>query len=158
MASWRLRRCWFIKFEHEAGDPLGYNHTSDIDPINRKMVAVGAGKVLVWDLTKSGVNYATEIKTTGPQNIVIGAGGNPGFIYVPELKAFVGWSGGVNIYKLDLLAMNWSAMPLSVNSAVVHPAEQKNWGTFGRLRYSAKKKVLVLVHVHDQNVLVYKVK
>jgi hypothetical protein len=139
-----------------AGYTLGYQRTSDIDPINRKMVAVGAGKVLVWDLTKPGLNYATEVTTTGPQTVVTGASGTPGFVYVPELKAFVGWSGGSDIYKLDLLTMAWTAMPRS--GSTTPPALQKNWGTFGRLRYSPKKKALVLVNDHDENVLIYKVK
>jgi hypothetical protein len=141
-----------------AGYTLQYTKTSDIDPIQRMMVAVGGGKILTWDLLKAGPNYATEITTMGPQTIVQGAGGNPGFVYVPDLKAFVGWAGGKDLFKFDLPTKTWTTMPLSPNSKFFPPAEQGNWGTYGRLRYSPAKKVLVLITGHDKNVLVYKVK
>lgn len=142
----------------DAGNMLGYHRTSDIDPINRKMVAVGEGKILTWDLTKTGMNYAEEITTTGPQTVVTGAQGTPGFVYVPELKAFVGWSGGPNLYKLDLATKTWTALPPAPNSQSVPPTQQLSTGTYGRLRYSPLKKALVLLNSHDQNVFIYKVK
>jgi hypothetical protein len=141
-----------------AGNDFGYYRTSDIDPINRKFVAVGKGKVMTWDLTKTGFNYSTTIATTGPQDIVMGASGNPGFIYVPELKGFVGWVGGSNLFKLDLPTQTWTAIPPLASSKVVPPAVQKNWGTFGRFRYSPNKKVLILMNSYDENVFIYKVK
>lgn len=142
-----------------AGYTLGYNRTSEIDPINRKMVAVGAGKVIVWDLNViTGTNYGTEITTTGPQDVVMGAGGNPGFVYVPELRAFVGWAGGPNLFKFDIATKVWTALPTLSSSKALPPQTQTNWGTYGRMRYSPNKKAIVLVHAVDSNVLVYKVK
>lgn len=139
-----------------AGYTLGYYRTSDIDPINRKMVAVGQGKVLTWDLTKSGLNYAEEITTSGPQNLV--SSSSPGFVYVPELRAFVGWAGGPNLYQLDLASKSWTELPPAAGTKSIPPSVQNATGTFGRLRYSSKKKALVLVNSHNQNVFIYKVK
>ncbi len=140
-----------------AGYTLGYYRTSDLDPLLKQFIAVGANKIITWDLNNIGpTNYGTEITTTGPQNIV--AASSPGFIYVPDLMAFVGWGGGKDLYKLDLATKTWTTMPLSANSAATPPAVQSNWGTFGRMRYSPKKKVIVLITGDSNNVLVYKVK
>ncbi|MBC7466287.1 MAG: hypothetical protein H7256_09865 [Bdellovibrio sp.] len=138
-----------------AGNTLGYKRTSDIDPDQRQMVSVGEGKVLTWDLNKTGMNYATELTTTGPQNVV--NHDSPGFVYVDDIKAFVGWAGGL-LYRFDLVSKTWIQMPLSPYSVVLPPTDPVGWGTFGRLRYSPKKKALVLVLAHDRKVLVYKVK
>lgn len=47
-----------------AGYTLGTHRTSDIDPINCKMAAVDEGQVLVWDLTKFGMNDDDEISAS----------------------------------------------------------------------------------------------
>jgi hypothetical protein len=133
------------------GSYIDYYETADIDPIRRKMVAVGNGMVWVWDLSVSGQIPGVQVTTTGDTGIL--ATPSPGFVYDPMIQAFVAWGGGGDVYTFDVGSLSWTK--LAASSTVVPTAPNGN-GTFGRFRYSPTRNLFVLVNRIDDDVFVYK--
>jgi len=141
---------------------FGYYFTAAIDPVRRKLVAVGqsdpnaldlVGKVLVWDISdpnapKIGVQPAA---TTGDQAPM--SSNSPGFDYDPVSDKLVAWLGGSDVYALDMDAMSWEKR--AATNAVMPTAPNGN-GTFGRFRYVPSKNVFILVNQTNENVFFYK--
>jgi hypothetical protein len=131
----------------------GYE-TADIDPQRHKMVAVGHGHVLVWDLTIQGDIAAVELATQGGDAIVNAS--QPGFAYVPLIDRLVAWDGGTDLYALDLDNATWTKLAIDPMNAVVPTAGNGN-GTDGRFRYVPSKHALMVVNSIDQDVYFFKV-
>jgi hypothetical protein len=132
-----------------------YKITADIDPKRRLYVAAGLGKVFVWDLNKnkSGFVSRTEIETSGPSDAIIPK--SPGFVYDPVIDKFVAWSGGANVFVLDIERRTWTKRPPAPTNRVI-PTPAAVRGTFGRFRYIPSKNVYVVVNSIYENVYFYK--
>lgn len=130
-----------------------YNLTAAIDPVGRVLVAVGGGQAFTWDLSKPGDVAGAVLSTSGDPSIVHAP--SPGFAYDPAIHAFVGWSGGSDVFTLDPTTWTWTRVAPSPTN-VVTPTAAQQWGTFGRFRYSATRNVFVVVSSVDQDVYVYK--
>ncbi|MCX7745338.1 MAG: right-handed parallel beta-helix repeat-containing protein [Clostridia bacterium] len=133
-------------------------YTAAIDPVNRKMVAVGnqelnPGEILVWDLSKSGNLTSSRLKTTGATEIDRTT--CPGFDYDPVSKKLVAWSGGTDVYTLDMKTLVWTKItPPSSNTVI--PSKSQEYGTYGRFRYIPSKNAFIAVNAINENVYVYK--
>lgn len=112
-------------------------------------------RLLKWDLNdpaqmKLSKGY-TVVTATGeiPENL-----GNqpPGFVFADSLNLFYAWYGGRDLYIFNPDTNAWK----KVSATGDDPGSQQRWGTFGRFRYSANKKVFVLVNGTKQNVFIYK--
>lgn len=78
--------------------------------------------------------------------------GDPGFVYADGHDRFYAWLGGQEVFELDPATVRWTRLaPLGDD-----PGPQLTWGTYGRLRYSARFDVLVLVNGADQDVFIFK--
>jgi hypothetical protein len=132
---------------------LDYMMTAAIDPVKRKFVAVGAGNVYVWDLSSSSTIRATQVSTTGGAAVV--NADSPGLAYDPMIRKIVAWSGGADVYALDLDARRWTRIRPAASNKHVPPAAEER-GTFGRFRYIASKNVYIVVNRVHENVFIYK--
>jgi hypothetical protein len=130
-----------------------FEPTAEIDPVRRKMVAIGDGTVLVWDLAQSGMIRAKELVTTGDTGILFSK--SPGLAYDPVIKKFVAWSGGGDVFELDLDEARWSKHSPGPGNKVV-PGPPTKRGTFGRFRYVPSKNVYVVVSDINENVFIYR--
>jgi hypothetical protein len=139
--------------------------TAAVDPGRRKYVAIGRGKAYAYSLPVSGTAVLEALITTGDKAIENEEG--PGFVYYPDKKnlitgekdplsdKFVAWSGGGDVYTLDM-DLNppvWTRHSALGSSAPTAPPVQ---GTFGRFRYSENKNVFIVVNDVDENVWAYR--
>lgn len=132
---------------------LDYYKTAEIDPRRRKLVAVGMGDVVSWDIGASGTISPTKLTTTGATAIVGTA--SPGLAYDPVSDELVAWSGGADVYTLNLDSQVWSNVaPASTNTTT--PTAPNSNGTFGRFRYIPSKNAFIVVNGVDEDVFIYK--
>ena len=132
---------------------LDYYKTAEIDPRRRKLVAVGKGEVLSWDISTPGTVSLENLSTTGATAIIDAS--SPGLAYDPVSDKLVAWSGGAEVYTLDLDARVWSKVaPAPTNTAT--PTAPNGNGTFGRFRYMPSRNAFIVVNGADDDVFIYK--
>ncbi len=132
---------------------IGYDWTGAVDPVRRKFVAIGNGQVYVWDLTQTGNIANTKLQTTGDTWILDQQ--CPGFVYDPNLDRFVAWSGGTDVFTLDMDSATWTRVPPAQTNTVV-PTEASPSGTYGRFRYIPSRGLYIALNGADQNVYFYR--
>ena len=81
-----------------------------------------------------------------------GVGPRPGMVYADARDRFFLWGGGRDVYSLDPATLDWRRHTATGDD----PGPQQRWGTYGRLRYSTRHGVLVLVNKTTQDVFIYK--
>ncbi|VAX32258.1 hypothetical protein MNBD_NITROSPIRAE01-374, partial [hydrothermal vent metagenome] len=137
----------------EPGGWFDYYYTAAIDPGRQKMVAIGNGKTIYWDLNQSG-DIAFQVLATSGSRAMEDAQA-PGFEYDPILDKFVAWSGGASVYTLDFESGVWTEInPAPTNSVV--PTAPASRGTNGRFRYMPEKNAYIVYNDADENVFIYK--
>lgn len=132
---------------------ISFEPTAAVDPMRRKLVAVGSGNVLVWDLDAPGLIKGRPLATKGDTGIVFSK--SPGFEYDPVIKQFVAWSGGADVFILDLDSATWRKVPPSPGNKVT-PGPAASRGTFGRFRYVPSRNVYVVVSDIYESVFLYR--
>lgn len=131
---------------------MDYYLTVAIDPVRRKMIAVGDGKQVIWDLNKPGAGYST-LSTSGETAIINTQA--PGIVYDPVTDRFVAWAGGPNVYTLNMDSLIWTRVsPAATNTAT--PTAAEGTGTYGRFRYIPSKNAFIAVNSVDEDVYFYK--
>jgi len=152
LAHWNpVSNVWTLHGKTWEMEDLNYTHTAAIDPKRHKMVAVGSGTVLVWNLEPdTGYIFFSQTSTSGATGIV-GAGA-PGVEYDPRSDKIVAWSGGSSVYTLDMDSHVWTQH----SGTGATPTSAASNGTFGRFRYSPKSNVFVTVNNISQDVFIYR--
>jgi hypothetical protein len=131
---------------------MDYYLTAAIDPVRRKMIAVGVNQQVMWDLKNPTAGYTT-LSTSGDTTIT--SAQSPGVVYDPVSDKFVAWSGGANVYTLNMDTRVWTRVaPASTNTVI--PTAANNTGTYGRFRYIPSKNAFIVVNSIDENVFIYK--
>lgn len=134
-------------------DYTSYYVTADIDPTRRKFVAVGSGQQFSWNITGSGQVSRTALSTTGATEI---AGKQaPGLVYDPISDRMVAWSGGADVYTLNLDTLTWTRHAPAATNTVVPSAAAGN-GTYGRFRYMPAYNAFIVVNSVSDDVYIYK--
>jgi hypothetical protein len=131
---------------------MDYYLTAAIDPVRRKMVAVGIGQLRVLDLNNPSAGWS-DLSTSGDMTIVNAQA--PGFVYDPVSDRFVGWSGGASVYTLNMDTRIWSKLPLAAGNSTT-PTAAAGDGTYGRFRYIPSKNAFIVVNSIDEDVFFYK--
>jgi hypothetical protein len=78
--------------------------------------------------------------------------GSGGLVYADGLDRLAAWSGGQTVYFFAPATNTWTPYTGTGDN----PGAAEGNGTFGRWRYSPKRKVFVLVNSSVQNVYLYK--
>jgi ferric-dicitrate binding protein FerR (iron transport regulator) len=123
-----------------------YYQTAAVDLRRGRLVCVGEGKFVSYDIRKSRPVRET-LKSTGGEAFV--ARHNPGWDYDSSTGKLVGWAGGpVHFFNPETGA--WKAV-----DAPGAPSPTPN-GIFGRWRYVPSLRVFVVVTAVDENVHFFK--
>jgi hypothetical protein len=134
----------------------------DVDPVRRKFVLVGGTaygdtqpKTWVFDISNpNSVPNQVKLATTGAREI---EGKNaPGVAYDPVSDKIVAWSGGANVYSLDLDTKVWKKHTPAATNNVIPTNVSASGGTFGRFRYVPSKNVFIAVNNINENVYFYR--
>jgi hypothetical protein len=136
----------------KVGEDTIYSLTADAAEIDTKrnqfvMYKHESNEVLREALTTA-PQLAVE-RTPGPSERLKAS---PGLVYVPSLDKFFVWDSGKDFQVFDPASRAWSVIAGNGKD----PGEQQKNGTFGRLRYSAKRHALVLANSVNKNVFVFK--
>lgn len=132
-----------------------YGLTAAIDHTRRKMVAVGGGKIVVWDISNPLNVTRQNVTSTGATSIL--NANDPGFVYDPVSDRFVAWSGGTAVYTLNPATWVWTQVnAASTNTVAVSSLTANERGTYGRFRYIPSKNAFIVVNHTTENVFVYK--
>jgi hypothetical protein len=130
-----------------AEDEIDYHMSGVIEPQARKLVLVGTGNVLVYDI--DGDDHSRKpLDTTGADELVGSV--YPGLAYDPDSGHIVAWNGGDTAYSLDLDTGIWTALT-SPNG----PGVANETGTFKRWRYVGDSS-FVLVNGPRQNAFLFR--
>lgn len=123
----------------------------EMHPVARKLVMVGGGRLEIYDLRTKKV---TAVESTGATQILDSKA--PGLAYHPPSGRIVAWSGGANLYALEVgdKRYHWSLIEARPGSAV--PGEPNPKGTYGRFRYVPSIDAFVLVNTVGTNVFLFR--
>jgi hypothetical protein len=122
-----------------------------VDTKRRKLVVVGAGVTWTYDIDQSGAPH-TVLSTSGATSIE--SANAPGLAYDPVSDRVVAWSGGQDVYTLDMDSRVWE-LRAPANGVDPGPVTASG-GTWGRFRYVPSKNVFILVNSSTENVFFYK--
>ncbi len=100
-----------------------------------------------WDLASNGTRVPRT--TTG---LSADISSQLAFEYDVTLDRFFAWSGDRTVYWLNPVTWAW----VSATGGGDDPGPKPGQGTYGRMRFSAKYNVFVLVRSVTQNVMLYK--
>jgi hypothetical protein len=132
---------------------FNYYQTAEIDPKRRKLVSVGAGDSWLWNIAGSGTLPPAKLTTTG-DNGIVGAH-SPGLAYDPVADRTVAWSGGADVFTLNLDTSAWTRVAPAATNTVI-PTAANRQGTNGRFRYIPSKNAYIVVNGINEDVYVYR--
>jgi hypothetical protein len=157
---------------HADFDLGGSYATPAIDAVRDLLVVVGArvdgsdGVTLAWDLANPEQQPFRPASSDAPAILDDPA---PGFVYDPLDDRFIAWSGGADVYSLELPAdprtgrWRWQALPIDAGNSVLPTGIARvpgddgyDTGTYGRFRYVPSAHGVIVVNATDENVYFYK--
>ena len=118
-----------------------------LDTKRRKFVMVGDGVVRVIDLA---TNQMSTMATSNAPGAL--SQSSPGIAYDPVADRIVVWSGGSNVYALNMDTQVWGQVATNQGPTSAASAQ----GTFGRWAYIPQYGVFALVNDIDQNAWVFR--
>jgi hypothetical protein len=131
--------------------------TAIIPGIRRFIVQFGAGLVdgyYRWGGLGSSKFELTRVATTGAKEMELAS--NPGAAYDWQSDRIVAWSGGSNVYALDVDTDTWELHPPADTNLVDPGPQDAIGGTYGRFAYSKSFNVFIVVDSVDENVFLYR--
>lgn len=141
------------RYERLSGsNGIGYHSTAVIDPVRRKFVIVGGGRVHVYDIAKTGgfLGPSRRILSTKGGDPIVGSV-YPGLAFEPVTGRIVAWNGGDTVYSLELETGVWTPTPYPGGPG---PAIRR--GTYKRWSYSASSGVFVVVNMMTSNAFAFR--
>jgi hypothetical protein len=127
---------------------LDYHLMGTIDTKRRKFVIAGwSNGVKVIDLS---TYQMTTMATTNTPSLV--NANSPGLAYDPVADRIVAWSGGSNVYALNMDTGAWTQVATNAGPTAAAPPQ----GTFGRWGYIPQYRVFALINSVDQNAWVFR--
>lgn len=134
---------------HQAPSSGSYHASSAIDePRHHLVLTQDASHLTVYDLQHPDL----APQHPGPPWIDSAPTLAPGFAYLPTLDRFVAWLGGRSLRWLHPATWTWTEHTAPGDD----PGPPAPNGTFGRLRYSPRSNVLIVVSDPSSNVFLYR--
>lgn len=137
---------------YSGGGWINTNQNAAIMPPKNRMISIGVGQSLYWDLVESGDSPPHELVTTGCDSLL--AVDAPGFEWSPVDHKMVGWAGGGQVVTMDTTYTCTVEEPSDSNTVI--PEAPMLWGSFGRWRYVPKYNVFVVVSSVTGSVYLYR--
>jgi hypothetical protein len=131
---------------------INTNQTAAIMPPRNRMISIGAGQALYWDIAASGDAPPHELTTSGCDSLL--AVDAPGFEWSPVDGKLIGWAGGGRVVTMDTNYACTVEEPSDSNTVI--PEAPAPYGTFGRWRYVPKYNVFVVVSSVTGKVYLYR--
>ncbi len=140
---------------------LNYNAggSADVDRKRQHLVILRKGSDGAPALLRFDLQDAAALQKSPPFTTVTASGElpalqsqRPGFVYADDRDQFFAWSGGQAVWSLDPATSTWTRHACTGDD----PGAELNNGTYGRFRYSARYRALVLVNGADRPVHVLK--
>lgn len=131
------------------GESIDYHMTGVIDPNQSKLVLVGAGSVLTYDLDGSNGYSRETLTTTGADDLV--SSGYPGLTYDSSVGRIVAWNGGGSAYSLDVENSVWTTLEGSGG-----PGEANETGTYKRWRHINGTDAFLVINAINQNAWLFR--
>jgi len=125
-------------------NPIDYHLSATLDPVRKKFVMVGAGRVYTYDVSAGSTYARTTLVTSGGDAIV--SSSYPGLAYDSVRDRIVAWNGGDTVYSLNLDTGVWASVTYSGGPGTAVPT-----GTFDRWSYVPTLNAFVLVNMARQN-------
>ena len=124
-----------------------------LDWKRRILVVLGGGGFNTFVLQPDGSLVYQDRAISGATEIVNAT--HPGIVYDPVSDQMVAWSGGPNVYTLNLDTWAWTKRSPAASNTVT-PTAAATQGTYGRWRYIASKNAFIGVNDVDEDVYIYK--
>ena len=137
----------------EGDNDFSYYLTAAVDTKRKLFVACGGGTMWTWKIGASGTIVGKKLESSG-DNVIVKAA-SPGFEYNQKLDCFVAWSGGSDVFTLNLDTKVWTKVAPAPENTVT-PTAATQTGTFGRFRYCPNKDVYVVVNGVLEDVYIYR--
>ena len=96
----------------------------------------------------------TIVTTTGAKNME--SASNPGAAYDWQSDRIVSWSGGTDVFALNVDSSVWQRHPAAAGNLANPGAQDAVGGTYGRFAYAKSMNVFVVVDSVDENVFIYR--
>lgn len=132
---------------NSASQDVSLYFSGALDTKRRKFVMVGDGVVQVIDLA---TNQMSTMATSNAPGAL--SQSSPGVAYDPVADRIVVWSGGSNVYALNMDTKGWTQV--ATNQGPSSAASSQ--GTFGRWGYFPQFGVFALINDIDQNAWVFR--
>jgi hypothetical protein len=148
---------WTERLPNDEDFRYAYGQTADIDPAGRRMVALGGGKLVVWNLSDPAKVTRHYPQVRGDTEIL--ARSAPGLAYDFHARTLVAWGGGTDVYTVEaddanaVITRRAASAANLVAATALQPAEN---GTFGRFRHAPSRNVFVVVNAIDADVRLYR--
>lgn len=141
---------WGKKTEYDNGIEWTNYLTLEADPVRRALFAVGAGKVIRYDISDPArpILAAAQV-TSGDRDIEAAQG--PGLAYDSLGGRMIAWAGGADVYAFEPDARAWTKQ--AGTGAV--PTKANANGTYGRFRH-AGGDLYVAVNRTSENVFIHR--
>lgn len=127
--------------------------TAAVDSARRRLVAIGEGIFVVWDISGSGTVPRVSAVPSGDTTAM--NVDTPGFDYDPVGDRFIAWNGGTDLFILNPVTWQWTKLTPAAGNTVI-PTAANERGTFGRFRYVPSLHALVVVNRTNENVYIFK--
>jgi hypothetical protein len=146
---------WTVRGEYQSSLEYVYEKIGVIDPVRRKYVIIGNGVLVSFNIDDAGTLPMTNLAplTTGATSIQNST--QLGAAYDPVSDRIVAWSGGTDVYLLNMSTLVWTRVPPAATNTVT-PTSPASAGTYGRFRYIPSKNAFIVVNATNQNVYFYK--
>ena len=123
---------------------LGLRVSAAIDPVNRRMLIIGDGQQIIYELDPSKGYARIDLPPQGDAEIVDAIA--PGIAYNDKEGKFVAWYGNGKVYTFDMDTFSWTSTAYKNG-----PGRQISNGTFGRFAYSTQKDVHLVYNRVEHN-------
>lgn len=135
---------------------LDYHMTGRIDPVRKEFVVLGCSGCDGGGAKRISIAEGSDFALQDLNDTLVGCDElldvvAPGLAWDPVLERLVGWSGGSDVFSLDL-----AAVACTRHTATGGPGDAQGNGTYGRWRYFPDEGVFTVVNDWQANAFAFR--